>query len=176
VNHDEGKYSREAFAGMLVRGTRKNAVAYVPEHRRIIELVEYVCARPRGEQAAQPAWRQAVPRPPPGYRRLRPPVALMVGSWWYARSAGGAACSVVMLDGGRRRATWRLPSAISGFGFPSSSLTSNAEARTRFEPANLLPLRRPCQEALKHFPETGGSIINISSTTSENPVHNSALY
>jgi 3-oxoacyl-[acyl-carrier protein] reductase len=49
-------------------------------------------------------------------------------------------------------------------------------ALPRFEPANLLPLRRPCQEALKHFPETGGSIINISSITSENPVHNSALY
>jgi 3-oxoacyl-[acyl-carrier protein] reductase len=32
------------------------------------------------------------------------------------------------------------------------------------------------QEALKYFPETGGSIINISSITSENPVHNSALY
>jgi 3-oxoacyl-[acyl-carrier protein] reductase len=32
------------------------------------------------------------------------------------------------------------------------------------------------QEALKYFPKTGGSIINISSTTSENPVYNSALY
>jgi 3-oxoacyl-[acyl-carrier protein] reductase len=32
------------------------------------------------------------------------------------------------------------------------------------------------QEALKYFPETGGSIINISSITSENPVYNSALY
>jgi 3-oxoacyl-[acyl-carrier protein] reductase len=32
------------------------------------------------------------------------------------------------------------------------------------------------QEALKYFPETGGSIINISSITSENPVHNSALH
>ena len=32
------------------------------------------------------------------------------------------------------------------------------------------------QEALKYFPETGGSIINISSNTSENPVYNSALY
>ena len=51
MNHDEGKYSREAFAGMLVRGTCKNAIAYFLEHRRIIELVEYVCARPRGEQA-----------------------------------------------------------------------------------------------------------------------------
>jgi len=32
------------------------------------------------------------------------------------------------------------------------------------------------QEALKYFPETGGSIININSITSENPVYNSALY
>ena len=32
------------------------------------------------------------------------------------------------------------------------------------------------QEAVKYFPETGGSIINISSNTSENPVYNSALY
>jgi 3-oxoacyl-[acyl-carrier protein] reductase len=32
------------------------------------------------------------------------------------------------------------------------------------------------QEALRYFPETGGSIINISSNTSENPVYNSALY
>src|SRR5215469_13741548 len=32
------------------------------------------------------------------------------------------------------------------------------------------------QEALKYFPETGGSIINISSITTDNPVYNSALY
>jgi 3-oxoacyl-[acyl-carrier protein] reductase len=32
------------------------------------------------------------------------------------------------------------------------------------------------QEALKYFPETGGSVINISSNTSQNPVYNSALY
>jgi 3-oxoacyl-[acyl-carrier protein] reductase len=32
------------------------------------------------------------------------------------------------------------------------------------------------QEALRYFPETGGSIINISSITSENPVPHSALY
>jgi hypothetical protein len=50
VNHDDKKYSREAFAGMLVRGTRENAIAYFLEHRRIIELLEYVYARPRDEQ------------------------------------------------------------------------------------------------------------------------------
>ena len=32
------------------------------------------------------------------------------------------------------------------------------------------------QEALKHFPASGGSIINISSIASENPVPNSSLY
>jgi len=32
------------------------------------------------------------------------------------------------------------------------------------------------QEALKHFPASGGSIINISSIASENPVPHSALY
>jgi 3-oxoacyl-[acyl-carrier protein] reductase len=32
------------------------------------------------------------------------------------------------------------------------------------------------QEALKHFPASGGSIINISSITSKNPVPNSSLY
>jgi 3-oxoacyl-[acyl-carrier protein] reductase len=32
------------------------------------------------------------------------------------------------------------------------------------------------QEALKHFPQNGGSIINISSIASENPVPNSSLY
>ena len=32
------------------------------------------------------------------------------------------------------------------------------------------------QEALKHFPASGGSIINLSSIASENPVPNSSLY
>jgi 3-oxoacyl-[acyl-carrier protein] reductase len=32
------------------------------------------------------------------------------------------------------------------------------------------------QEALKYFPRTGGSIINLSSIASENPVPNSSLY
>jgi len=32
------------------------------------------------------------------------------------------------------------------------------------------------QKALKHFPASGGSIINIRSITSENPVPNSSLY
>jgi hypothetical protein len=54
VNQGEGKYSYEAFAGMLVRGTRESAIAYFVEHRRIIELMEYVYARPRDEQGTQP--------------------------------------------------------------------------------------------------------------------------
>jgi len=41
---------------------------------------------------------------------------------------------------------------------------------------NVLAPILTAQEALKYFPETGGSIINISSSTSENPVYNSALY
>jgi 3-oxoacyl-[acyl-carrier protein] reductase len=41
---------------------------------------------------------------------------------------------------------------------------------------NVLAPILTAQEALKYFPEAGGSIINISSITSENPVYNSALY
>jgi 3-oxoacyl-[acyl-carrier protein] reductase len=32
------------------------------------------------------------------------------------------------------------------------------------------------QEALKYFPPTGGSVINLSSIASKNPVPNSSLY
>jgi 3-oxoacyl-[acyl-carrier protein] reductase len=32
------------------------------------------------------------------------------------------------------------------------------------------------QEALKYFPRTGGSVINISSIASQNPVSTSSLY
>jgi 3-oxoacyl-[acyl-carrier protein] reductase len=41
---------------------------------------------------------------------------------------------------------------------------------------NVLGMIIVTQEALKNFPKTGGSIINISSITSANPVPNSALY
>jgi len=41
---------------------------------------------------------------------------------------------------------------------------------------NVLAPLLTVQEALKYFPETGGSIINISSSASDNPVYNSALY
>jgi 3-oxoacyl-[acyl-carrier protein] reductase len=41
---------------------------------------------------------------------------------------------------------------------------------------NVLGMILVTQEALKYFPATGGSIINLSSITSANPVPNSALY
>jgi 3-oxoacyl-[acyl-carrier protein] reductase len=41
---------------------------------------------------------------------------------------------------------------------------------------NVLGMILVTQEALRYFPPTGGSIINISSITSANPVPNSALY
>ncbi len=41
---------------------------------------------------------------------------------------------------------------------------------------NVLGTILATQEALKHFPRSGGSIINISSIASENPVPKSALY
>jgi 3-oxoacyl-[acyl-carrier protein] reductase len=42
--------------------------------------------------------------------------------------------------------------------------------------ANVLGPILTIQEALKHFPASGGGIINISSIASENPVPNSSLY
>jgi 3-oxoacyl-[acyl-carrier protein] reductase len=41
---------------------------------------------------------------------------------------------------------------------------------------NVLAPILTAQEALKYFPETGGSIVNISSITSANPLYNSAMY
>jgi len=41
---------------------------------------------------------------------------------------------------------------------------------------NVLGTILATQEALKYFPRSGGSIINISSIASEDPVPNSALY
>ena len=41
---------------------------------------------------------------------------------------------------------------------------------------NVLGTILATQEALKYFPRSGGSIINVSSISSENPVPNSALY
>jgi 3-oxoacyl-[acyl-carrier protein] reductase len=41
---------------------------------------------------------------------------------------------------------------------------------------NVLGTFLATQEAIKHFPRSGGSIINMSSIASENPVPNSSLY
>ena len=41
---------------------------------------------------------------------------------------------------------------------------------------NVLGTILATQQALKHFPRTGGSIINLSSIASQNPVPNSSLY
>jgi 3-oxoacyl-[acyl-carrier protein] reductase len=41
---------------------------------------------------------------------------------------------------------------------------------------NVLGTILAIQEAVKHFPRSGGSIVNISSIASENPVPNSSLY
>ena len=41
---------------------------------------------------------------------------------------------------------------------------------------NVLGTILATQEAVKHFPRSGGSIVNISSIASENPVPNSSLY
>jgi len=41
---------------------------------------------------------------------------------------------------------------------------------------NVLGTMLAVQEALKHFPAQGGSIVNISSIASESPVPNSSLY
>ena len=75
----------------------------------------------------------------------------------------------------------------NAFGAPSV-LVNNAGI-VRFEPVeavteaefhreyniNVLGPLLTTQEAIKHFPETGGSIINISSVASKNPAANSSL-
>ena len=38
-NEDDGKHSRESFAGMLIRGSIKSGSAYFIEHSRIIEVL-----------------------------------------------------------------------------------------------------------------------------------------
>jgi 3-oxoacyl-[acyl-carrier protein] reductase len=52
---------------------------------------------------------------------------------------------------------------------------SEAEFHRHFD-INVLGTILATQEALKYFPRSGGSIVNISSISSENPVPNSALY
>jgi len=57
---------------------------------------------------------------------------------------------------------------------PFESITEK-EYRREFD-INVLGTILATQEALKYFPRSGGSVINISSIASENPVPNSALY
>jgi 3-oxoacyl-[acyl-carrier protein] reductase len=57
---------------------------------------------------------------------------------------------------------------------PIEAVTERAYRRT-FD-TNVLGTILPIQEALKTFPPIGGSIINISTIASENPVPNSSIY
>jgi 3-oxoacyl-[acyl-carrier protein] reductase len=57
---------------------------------------------------------------------------------------------------------------------PVAEITEK-EFRREFD-TNVLGTILAIQEALKYFPRTGGSVVNISSIASENPVPNSALY
>jgi 3-oxoacyl-[acyl-carrier protein] reductase len=61
------------------------------------------------------------------------------------------------------------------FQFDSFEAITEKEFRREFD-INVLGMILVTQEALKYFPHTGGSIINISSIASANPVPNSALY
>jgi 3-oxoacyl-[acyl-carrier protein] reductase len=57
---------------------------------------------------------------------------------------------------------------------PLEDITEN-EFHREFD-TNVLGTILATQEALKHFSRKGGSVVNISSIASENPVPNSALY
>jgi 3-oxoacyl-[acyl-carrier protein] reductase len=61
------------------------------------------------------------------------------------------------------------------FKFDALESITEAEFHREFD-TNVLSQILTIQEALKHFPASGGSIINISSIASENPVPNSSLY
>jgi 3-oxoacyl-[acyl-carrier protein] reductase len=61
------------------------------------------------------------------------------------------------------------------FKFEPLEVITEEEFHREFD-INVLGQILAIQEALKHFPASGGSIINISSIASENPVPNSSLY
>lgn len=61
------------------------------------------------------------------------------------------------------------------FEFGPIEQVTEAEFRRHFD-INVLGTMLGVQEALKHFPAEGGSIVNISSIASESPVPNSSLY
>ena len=57
---------------------------------------------------------------------------------------------------------------------PVESITEG-QFRRHFD-INVLGTMLAIQQAIKHFPKEGGSIVNISSIASESPVPNSSLY
>lgn len=59
--------------------------------------------------------------------------------------------------------------------FEPLEAVTEKEYRRQFD-INVLGTLLPTQEALKHFPAKGGSVINISSVASENPPPNSVVY
>jgi 3-oxoacyl-[acyl-carrier protein] reductase len=61
------------------------------------------------------------------------------------------------------------------FKFEPLEAITEEEFRREFD-TNVLGQILTIQEALKYFPASGGTIINISSIASENPVPNSSLY
>ena len=61
------------------------------------------------------------------------------------------------------------------FQFEPFENVTEKEYRREFD-TNVLGAIMATQEVLKYFPRSGGSIINISSIASENPVPNSSLY
>jgi 3-oxoacyl-[acyl-carrier protein] reductase len=61
------------------------------------------------------------------------------------------------------------------FKFEPLEAISEEEFHREFD-TNVLGPILAIQEALKHFPSRGGSIINVSSIASENPVPDSSLY
>jgi 3-oxoacyl-[acyl-carrier protein] reductase len=61
------------------------------------------------------------------------------------------------------------------FEFGQVESISEAQFRRHFD-INVLGTILAVQQAIKHFPREGGSIVNISSIASENPVPGSSLY
>ncbi len=102
--------------------------------------------------------------------------------------AGGRA-HAVQADISKRAEVKRLfAETISAFGAPD--IVVNNAGVFSFEPleevaeqgfhhqfdVNVLGTILVCQEAIKHFPASGGSIINIGSTASANPEANAVIY
>jgi 3-oxoacyl-[acyl-carrier protein] reductase len=104
------------------------------------------------------------------------------------RSGGGRAIAI-QADVSKRADVERM-FAETKKAFGSMNVVVNNAGVFRFEPfeaitekefhrefeINVLGMILVTQEALKYFPSSGGSIINISSITSANPVPNSALF